>query len=93
MGGNDQRGVTQLAPYISTGKSGLTVGQGVDIGYYGNVRGLQNSSTFTCRPSVRIWQSDPNLAFFASFSGVEHAQAIANLQASRWTIILHILLG
>jgi probable HAF family extracellular repeat protein len=73
--GEGVRGETELAPYISTGASGLTIAQGVDIGDQGNsgslIRGLLNS-----------WQSDPNIAFISTFINETHSQALASLVPS-----------
>ena len=71
-------GKTELALYFSTGFSGLTMPQGVDIGDQGNavsyIGGLLSS-----------WGNDPNVAFISKFINKTHAQALA-LLAPRATV-------
>jgi hypothetical protein len=67
-------GVTVLRPYVSTGLSGLTMAQGVDIG------GQGNNQTNVIQQVFTDWQSNPNLSFISSFAGSSPAQALAMLQ-------------
>ncbi|MET4524959.1 FG-GAP-like repeat-containing protein [Bradyrhizobium sp. JR18.2] len=64
-------GITVLAPYISTGFSGLTMAQGVDVGDQGNklfssISGLFNDGA-----------SNPNLQFLDPFVGRDHSTALS----------------
>jgi hypothetical protein len=68
-------GETELAPYISTGASGLTLAQGVDIGDAGNAVSFIGTL-------LNTWQSDPNIALISTFINKTHAQAIAALPPS-----------
>ncbi len=78
--------MTELAPYISTGFSGLTFAQGVDIGDQGNFTSLENLTAYSGITFASVltqlfpeWQSDPNLTYIAQFAGETHAQALTTL--------------
>ncbi|MEO6841458.1 MAG: AIDA repeat-containing protein [Bradyrhizobium sp.] len=66
-------GVTQLLPYVSTGFSGLTMAQGVDIGDQGN------KSRFFIQDLFGDWQNNPNLSFIDEFAGRDHLSAVSFL--------------
>lgn len=71
---------TYLAPYIplSGGKSGITFGQGIDIGNYGN--DVSGETLFTAAFGAH-WAADPNLKFLATAIGEDHDTSLQILKS------------